>query len=276
MFDFTRTLIQYGANPNLDPYAFNSTLRSHIVNVKHHANNHRSSSPSFIDTLFKDEWAQCLHSSLKRSKSILSQLCDSVKINGTFCNFGLEHTDYLAQINYQTLQNNQPHLPQISSCLTYTYELISNTSENLDDVLICEKYDYSNSIDFVNQVTEAVSSDNFCEYNGSSKRSRSNSPILLITPTPSYESFILFASGPYSSQNANNIMINSSLLLLNHYKSFIRLLYNVIDASHIQKYIRFKIDEPNHNSHLSNHNRKFCFYLVFNLIIKHVTYKVLV
>ena len=68
-------------------------------------------------------------------------------------------------------------------------------------------------------------------------QSFSNSPILLLTPTPSFASLLTLASPPSSAALAlnHNVVIDSSILFLNHYKSFVKLLYDSMDMINIQK-----------------------------------------
>lgn len=265
IYDLTRTLIQYGANPNLDPYELSSAHQSQMMTLPSHQiklSQFKCVSPSFFDPM-------CSHSTLKRSMSILTQLCDSIHITSALTPFNLKHNDTIGERCYQNYDHNQPHLRQIypdhSNPGTPTNpnrEVNMDQSQDSHNNTI-KKNNYFNNyfneryFSIESRTTEKFNSENRCEFNMASKKSRSSSPILLLTPAPSYESLLLLAGGTYSSQSSNNIIIDSSLLLLSHYKNFIKLLYDTMESESINKCLKYKMHSHEshiHCSHYHNHH----------------------
>lgn len=110
-------------------------------------------------------------------------------------------------------------------------------------------------------------------YHDLNQKSGSNSPILLLTPTPSYESCIMLVAGTYHCHPTNNIIINSSVLLLGYYKNFIKLMYDAMDSYSIQKCLEYKtkMTYAHHHSKKSQHspNHKHQYRLYHNSHLHH-------
>lgn len=204
-----------------------------------------------------------------RSKSILSQLCDSVRLPNGLTPFNLKQDEQDKHLQLYC-PAKQPHLRQIYerdyATSSPSTNMAKNGTKNNNRKQMEETNSYFNSY-FNDKYFSLESTDSFdsprCEFNIASKKSRSSSPILLLTPAPSYESILLLSGSTYNAQASNNIIIDSSVLLLGHYKNFVRLLYDSMDSRTIQKCLKYKSERHqdghmlsaghHHHHHLHSH-----------------------
>ncbi len=89
---------------------------------------------------------------------------------------------------------------------------------------------------------------------GIAKSSRSSSPILLLTPTPSYESLLFLVAGSSIGSFSNNIIIENNLLFLNHYKNFIQLFYDCMESDCIKRSFISKCEKHCHHQNYFYHS----------------------
>ena len=86
----------------------------------------------------------------------------------------------------------------------------------------------------------------------------SSNPILLLTPTPAYATLLsstststavsgsinLIAHQHQTSLSETNVFVESSLLFMEHYKRFTKLIYDSIDSAHVKNAVRSYQSEP--------------------------------
>ncbi len=240
IYDLTRTLIQYGADPNLDPYGSTSP-QEHNTHPIHEASSHFMRN-SFVDA------STCPHQRLRRNWSILTHLCKSVQISPTDPSIITDLItrtvdDSVEFLSLPVAQNiyhyNHEHkkkralLQRSSTCLG---EPASETSNYFNDKFTSMNMDIARELD-ITQKKNTV---------------RSHSPVMLLTPAPSYERCL--ATSYYQNSSAN-IVVDSRLLLLTFYKNFIKLLYDAMDTYSIHKCLKYSGNRhEDHFHHSKNYN----------------------
>jgi hypothetical protein len=124
---------------------------------------------------------------------------------------------------------------------------------NYFDDYFNDKYFCSNkSSEYQNKYLQQVK---WHELNHKNLKQSNLNPILLLTPSPSYDSLISLSSSPTNTATtsstpliSNNIMIDKSVLFLNHYKKFVKLLYDSMDNNTIKQCLNHKKNQHRHHS----------------------------
>ena len=206
--DLMRTLIQYGADPNLDPFDFSALepgtrsypLMQSSCQIKC---NKMKTAAGFVDPF-------CSHPCLTKSRCILTRLCDLVKVS--------------------PMQSGQ--------------EIYSKTSQLMFLNRCFNEKSYS-----INNAVCAAATNAFM----SQDKRRPNSPVLLLTPSPSYQSLLVLAGGSSVSSSSNNVVVDSSLLLLKHYKKIVKLLFDSMESSCVQQCLKPDVSEVYFHRGCHNH-----------------------
>ena len=197
IYDLMRTMIQYGANPNLEPYEL----------VEKNFFKHLDQNSSDVYGLqSSDECA--MHRSQSKSHCILAQLCDCNVLKPVY-----KQHQYYRHYNhcYKSNTSSLPHFTD-SADKSHYYSLI-----RLGDQI--------NEIDL--------------------GRRSSTASTHLLTPCPSNDSLISM-----SNNQQQNVIIDKSVLFLNYYKKFVKLLYDSMDNNTIKQCLKNKKNQHRHHSYL--------------------------
>jgi len=207
LHDLIRTLIQYGADPNLDPFDFSALEPSRSYPLMLSSCQIKCSkmktAAGFVD-LF------CSHPGLTKSRCILTRLCDLVKVS--------------------PMQSGQ--------------EVYSKTTQLMFLNRCFNEKSYS-----INNAGCAAATNAFMSH----EKRRPNSPVLLLTPSPSYQSLLVLAGGTSVSSTSNNVVVDSSLLLLKHYKKIVKLLFDSMESSCVEKCLKPDVEQPYFHRSCHNH-----------------------
>ncbi|CAF0923731.1 unnamed protein product [Brachionus calyciflorus] len=233
IYDLMRSLIQYGANPNLEPFNLNTS------------NNFR----------------------YKVSNSILAQLCDpflterpspiltgvnlSRPRRNSYKNEDLEYSNY--NHHHQHNHHHSHHNYFDDYFRDKKFAPINNDFHH---------HNHNHHVQINEKDNERRSPDNLKTSNNGRKILSSN-PICLLTPSPSYSSLINLNAGIISnSVKSNNIVIDSSILFLNYYKRYVKLLFDSMENERISEVLKsrnIRVELSNggfctHHNHYHHHN----------------------
>jgi len=225
IYDLMRTLIQYGANPNLEPYE--------LVEK------------NFFSLRFED-----CNNITNKSMSVLSQLCD--------CSHHNNVTNCQSPFNFKQKDN---HLNSLSHINEHHYHHNNHNHHHYHHHHHHHhknRHNYFN--DYFNNKYYSHTRQERHELSNSNLMYSSLNPILLLTPSPSYDSLIslplsqsnnctyatTMSNNNNNNNSNNNIIIDKSILFLNHYKKFVKLLYDSMDNNTIKQCLKHK---KNHYKH---------------------------
>lgn len=255
IYDLMRTLIQYGANPNIEPFDFDSSF-------------------NYLSAMSYTPVSITAQNS--PSNSILAQLCEpltngrrspvltTVNLSRPHHRHHLEYKSTKMPSNHHHHHHHHHHHNHHNYFDDYFNEKNHSTTEqgqsyqttNLNDrvisiqatpvtppILKTDKLDFEHKTS--RRASENLISPTFLS-NG--RKLAPSNPILLLTPSASYVSMTLSSISNQSNlvQNSlatlksDNIIVDSSVLFLNHYKRFVKLLYDSMETSKVIEVVKSK------------------------------------
>ena len=238
VYDLMRTLIQYGADPNLEPFGQGSPRTHRFARV---------------------------------TNSILAQLCDPFLTERpapilTSVNLSRHHrahhkSDHHRHTHHSHHNYFNDYFKDKFSAMINEHGVLGVADRNISHYhvspLISEK-----EMEATRRVSEGCVSPNL-----SVRKNHLSNPICLLTPSPSYVSLLTLnnlsgaANQVLSSSGikSNNIVVDSMVLFLNYYKRFVKLLFDSMENSKIKEVIGSKnltndLQLCSHHGHQHHHS----------------------
>ena len=266
IYDLIRTSIQYGANPNLDPFEKELGLKL----------NRKCCPLAQLCTPMETNPRLSPVSSNLRTFHHLSNLnyfvntnCSSAFINNKSQHHHHHHHHHHHQKHHQSQLDapvSVPHVTEAKAKSVYQrheqYSSLNSLNQNECGIHFSRESQSPHQIDRSEKHNhaEAVSPISADNNNISSLGLNSG---LLLTPKPANNS-LLVTSTCASSRLTADVQIDCSLLFLNHYKKIAKLLFDSMENDAIRECLKLNGYTPSHHHHhyhhFHHHANNNCFY----------------
>lgn len=284
IYDMMRTLIQYGAHPNLDSNGhFSSAFDSLSSVVAELSSNSGYTSNSGTSLASSNHSGSVLYvPSGRASPQLIHQHSHHHHHHHHRHHHHHHHHKTKVVIGQNKFDNRALRYSSTSATLTY----LESATESEHQTITEQDLTLIVPLNSNDHLEQQVQSHSLVSSNSNNKLVVSN-PILLLTPTPSYASLLTIATNAnaaltttnnvisvvglshphhshhhhhhhnhkiqqFSDLSASNVFVDSSIIFLEHYKRFTKLLCDSIDSSRAKNLLRQRASSPVIDSCLCN------------------------